>query len=89
MDKEGLRNHLEQLHAELQQAKPLDENEREMLKHLANDIREILESENDDSQQLGQLGKRLQDGLAQFEATHPKAALFMRQLIDQLSVLGI
>ena len=45
MDKQELREHLEQLHAELAQVKTLDSTEAEMLQHLAEDIREVLERE--------------------------------------------
>ena len=45
MDKQELREQLEQLHAELAQVKTLDSTEAEMLQHLAEDIREVLERE--------------------------------------------
>lgn len=89
MDKQQLREQLEQLHAELAQVETLDSAEAEMLKHLASDIREILEREENHPQHYSGLGERLKEATARLEASHPRATNVMRQVIDQLAYLGI
>ena len=92
MDKETLRAQLQELHAELQQVESLDVNERQMLERLARDVEEILRREEDrtqPSQHYSSLGEQLKEVVAQVEASHPRATLLMRQLIDQLAFLGI
>lgn len=89
MDKQKLREQLELLHAELAQVKSLDSAEAEMLRHLASDIRELLEREEDQTQHYNGLDDRLKDAVARLEASHPRATEAMRQVIDQLAFLGI
>ena len=89
MEKQKLRDQLEQLHAELAEVKTLDSAEAEMLQHLASDIRELLEREEDHAQHYGGLGERLKEAVARLEASHPQATDRMRQVIDQLAYLGI
>jgi septation ring formation regulator EzrA len=89
MDKQQIREQLEQLHVELQQGGSVDSQEREVLQSLASDIREILERAEDDTQTYGGLGERLKEAVAQLEASHPRTTLLMRQVIDQLAYLGI
>jgi hypothetical protein len=89
MDKQQLREQLEQLHAELAQVKTLDSSEAEMLQHLAEDIREVLEREENQPRHYTGLGDRLKEGVARLEASHPRATQAMRQAIDELAYLGI
>ena len=89
MDKLQLREQLERLHAELAQVKTLDSTEAEMLQHLGEDIREVLEREENQPRHYTGLGDRLKEGVARLEASHPRATEAMRQAIDQLSYLGI
>jgi chromosome segregation ATPase len=89
MDRQELRKQLEQLHAELAQVETPDSTEAAMLQHLASDIREILEREEDHAQHYSGLGERLKEAAARLEASHPRATEVMRQVIDQLAYLGI
>ena len=89
MDKQTLRGQLEELHAELQQVESLDANEREMLQNLARDVQEALRREDDSIQHYSSLGDRLREVIAQVEASHPRATMLMRQVIDELAYLGI
>ena len=89
MDKETLREQLQELHAELGQVESLDVNEREMLQNLAKDIQEVLRREDDRTEHYRSLGARLREVVAQVEASHPRATMLMRQVIDQLAYLGI
>ena len=61
MDKQTLREHLEELHAELQQVESLDVSEREMLENLARDVRDVLSREEDSHQHYSSLGDRLRE----------------------------
>lgn len=89
MNKEQLRAELEQLHAELQQTKTLDPQQREKLQTLANDIHEVLSRDEGEAQHDTGLGERLNDAVAQLEASHPRITLLLRQTIDSLAYLGI
>jgi hypothetical protein len=89
MDKEKLREQLQALHTELQQVETLDDNEREMLQGLARDVQEVLHGEADRNQHYGPLSERLRETVAQVEASHPRATMLMRQIIDQLAYMGI
>lgn len=87
MDKQTLRRQLEELHVELQQTETLDATEREMLQNLARDVQEVLSS--DRAPHYESLGERLRAAIAQVEASHPRATMLMRQVIDQLAYMGI
>lgn len=89
MDKQQLHEQLEQLHAALHQADFSDNNERDMLQKVGSDIQDILARQGDQTEHYQGLGKRLKDAVAQLEASHPEATLLMRQVIDQLSYMGI
>ena len=89
MDKQTLRQQLQQLHAELQHLESLDANERKMLQDLAKDVAELLRREDDRSQHYGSLSERLREAVAQVEASHPRATMLMRQVIDELAYMGI
>ena len=89
MERQPLREQLERLDAEIRRAQSLDEQEREALDRLAGDIREALAREGEHTQPYEGLGDRLKDAVAQLESSHPAATMLMRQLIDQLSFMGI
>jgi hypothetical protein len=89
MDKQPLRGQLEELDAELKRTESLDDGEREVLRRLEGDIREVLAREGDQPQKYEGLGERLREAVAQLEASHPTVTMRMRQVIDQLSFMGI
>ena len=89
MDKQTLRGQLEELDAELKRTASLDDSEREVLRRLERDIREILAREGDHPQEYEGLGERLRESVAQLEASHPAVTMRLRQVIDQLSFMGI
>jgi hypothetical protein len=89
MDKQQIRERLEQLQAELQQVGSVDSQERELLQSLERDIRGILDRAEEQPQTYGGLGAQLKDAVAQLEASHPRTTLLMRQVIDQLGYMGI
>jgi hypothetical protein len=89
MDRERLREQLEQLHAELQRVDAPDENEKMMLQRLASDIQTLLERGGAEPEHYRGLAGRLRESIAELEAAHPGTTLLMRQVIDQLSFMGI
>jgi len=90
MDKQQqLREQLEKLHAELQEVEFLNDDDRALLQNLARDVREVLNREDERAEHYRGLGERLNETVAQIEASHPRITLLMRQIIDQLSFMGI
>jgi len=89
MNIEQLREQLEHLHAELKQTDALDPQQRELLQTRANDIEQLLKHEEIEPHHYRGLSERLNEDLAQLEASHPQITLLMRRAIDALAYLGI
>jgi hypothetical protein len=89
MNNQELRDQLEHLHAELQQASALDQQQRETLEMRANDIEQLLKLEEIKPHHYRSLSERLSEDVAQLEASHPQVTLLMRRVIDSLAFLGI
>jgi hypothetical protein len=88
-DKERLRIHLEQLHAELQQVGEVGESDRQLLQALEREVRDILARADVDTQATSGLGKSWRETLAQLEASHPRITILLRNVIDELAYMGI
>jgi hypothetical protein len=89
MNNETLREQLEQLHRELSQTETVDERQRDLLKTLESDIQELLGREQNQPHHYRGLGERLNEAVAQLEASHPQITLLMRRAIDSLAYLGV
>jgi hypothetical protein len=89
MDKAKLHEELNRLHTDLQQIEVPDEDDREMLSRLGEDIRRILDDKEIDPEQYQGLDDRWKDAITRFEAAHPRVTLLMRQVLDQIAYLGI
>jgi hypothetical protein len=89
MDNETLREQLEQLHGELRQTETVDARQRELLKTLEGDIQELLGREQNQPHHYRGLRERLNQAVAQLEASHPQITLLMRRAIDSLAYLGV
>ena len=90
MDDGDLRKLLEQLHSEIEGAESLDKNEKELLRHLGADIRNLLDrSEKSQLQPDASLVERLEDTIDHFEVTHPTLSIVMSKVLETLSNLGI
>lgn len=83
MDNPELRATLEQLHAQLEQTQVVDEESRQLLQHLKNDIQAVLKEPNASAR--ASLRKRLDGALDHFEDTHSDLALTIKQLLDHLA----
>lgn len=89
MDKQNLHQELQRLHADLQQIESPDTADREILSRLEEDIRRILERKETNAEHYQNLTDRLRDAIAKLEAAHPTTTMLMRQVLDQISYLGI
>jgi hypothetical protein len=90
MDDAELRTLLEKLHAEIAQTDNVDDEGRELLRHLTKDIGELLaRSEGAAVQPSPARSQRLQDSIAHFEATHPALTALITELLETLSNAGI
>jgi nucleotide-binding universal stress UspA family protein len=89
MKTEELRSQLEKLHNELHQSQALDLQQRELLQTLADEIQALLKRDEIQRHHYMSLSERLNDAVAELEASHPDITLLMRQTIDSLAYLGI
>ena len=90
MDDSELRDTLEKLHQELEQTDNLDDESRQLLQHLMDDIRTALEREGPSpTEHYQSLGDQLTDGILRYEISHPTLATAMRHALDILSGAGI
>ncbi|HEU4769237.1 MAG TPA: DUF4404 family protein [Pyrinomonadaceae bacterium] len=89
MKTEELRSQLEKLHNELRQSHALDLQQRELLQTLADEIQALLKKDEIQRHHYTSLSQRLNDAVAELEASHPQITLWMRQTIDSLGYLGI
>lgn len=90
MDREQLRERLEQLRAELQQVASVDDKDRALLERLDADIHELLESgEDDHPRRYTGVGEGLREAVERFEASHPDLTMTMGQLAEMLARMGI
>ena len=89
MKNEELRTQLEKLHDQLHQADSLDLQQRELLQTLADEIQVLLKRDENQRHHYTSLSERLNDAVAELEASHPQITLLMRQAIDSLAYLGI
>ena len=88
---QDLRELLERLHSELEKTESIDENGKEILRHLDEDIHKRLEPSGrkrekhaDDS-----VLERLEEAIDHFEATHPTLTLTLSEMMTILSNAGI
>jgi len=89
MKNEELRSQLEKLHNELHQSPAIDSQQRELLRTVADEIQALLKRDDIQQHHYTSLSERLNDAVAELEASHPQITLLMRQTIDSLAYLGI
>ena len=85
-----LREHLEQLNAELQRTQPANDAQRQHLAALQAEVQALLNgpaelSAADDAS----VGARFSESLASFETTHPVLSSLIEQVLNTLSGAGI
>jgi cell division septum initiation protein DivIVA len=79
---------LEQLKQEIEGIQPDDEKGQELLRELAEDIRELLERA-ESKQPASPMMKRLEASIDHFEVTHPELTAALSSLFNILSNAGI
>jgi septal ring factor EnvC (AmiA/AmiB activator) len=89
MPKQEIRAALERLHAELEQAPPLDEDLRRMLVEVDADIHQALHQRQTESAQVHGLRDRVEALAADLAVQHPAAERFLRELVDALGRMGV
>lgn len=88
MPDQHLREMLEQLHAELQQAGSVDERSRELLRNVMADIDTLLGPSAAEAQPEP-LATRLREAVDEFEESHPALTEAVGRVVDALAKMGI
>jgi hypothetical protein len=91
MDDQELHKLLEQLHIEIEHIHSLDENERQLLRQLDTDIKDLLEKSESDPllQAHPNTLHGLEDSINYFELSHPTLTSQLTKLLSILSNSGI
>jgi molecular chaperone GrpE (heat shock protein) len=87
MDKNELRDSLDNFHKELEKSETLESGARKQLEHIETELRGMLEAEappHNDS-----IIENLEHAIRQFEVTHPDLTMTIGHLLDILSQEGI
>lgn len=77
---------LQQLHDELEKTESVDEDGREMLAHLNEDIRKFIDPTEEDDDTIFE---RIQDAIDRFEVEYPSITAALSQILNTLSNAGI
>ena len=88
MPDQHLREMLEQLHAELQQAGSVDERSRDLLRNVMADIHTLLGPSAAEAQPES-LATRLREAVDEFEESHPALTEAVGRVVDALAKMGI
>ena len=89
MADQNLRELLEKVHRELERIEVTDEAERERLRHLEADIRDLLARSEEERETDEPMLERFQDSIEHFETTHPQLTMMLSQMMTILSNAGI
>ncbi len=89
--KAELQARIARLHQDLSETESVDGDSRELLTELIDDIKPLLESEDDTDSPHSALSliDRLREATRRFEASHPTLAEGIGRVIDSLSNVGI
>ncbi len=90
MADQGLRELLEQLHAEIERTDTIDEKGQELLRHLGSDIRELLDrSEGKQIKLRPKTVQSLEDTIDYLEISHPALTTLLAKVLETLSSAGV
>jgi len=91
MDDQELRNLLDQVHNEIEHIDNLDEDGRQRLLHLENDINDLLKRSGNGPQLQAHPStvRSLEDSIEYFEVSHPTLTSQLSKLLSILSNAGI
>lgn len=89
MPRQEIRSALEKLHAELEQAPPLDEDLRRLLVEVDADIHHALHQTPPEQHRIQGLRDRVEALTTDLAIQHPAAERFLRELVDALARMGV
>jgi uncharacterized protein DUF4404 len=91
MDQSHLHKLLGELHQELLAARSVDPKSRDLLQHLASDIRAIVDTPPHQASpdRYQGLRGRLAKAMAEFEGSHPRLTTAMERVIDTLALSNL
>ena len=91
MSQPDLHELLAGLHDELLATRSVDRRTRDELRHLADDIRSVLDEASDPETAARDRGlrERLRSAVTAFEASHPRLARRIEGVIDTLAMLNL
>ena len=85
-----LREHLEELHSQLESTEAVDDRSRELLGEILGDIQTLLDRSGEAPVDEPEgLVDRLREATRNFEESHPTLAAAVGRVVDALSNLGI
>jgi len=87
MATDHLRALLESLHAELRRTEAVDDESRQLLRAVEDDIQTALERSGSDRHES--LAERLRETVGRFEGTHPALTETVTRVLDALVNMGI
>ena len=87
MDKNNLRDSLDNFHKELEKTTSIESGDRKRLEHLEAEMRGMLEA--DEIKHVDSMIEQLEHAIHQFEMTHPDLTMAIGHLLDILSQEGI
>ncbi len=90
---QDIRRTLIQLHDELERTQSLDENERAMMRHLMNDIQEMLRrsgpAESFEYKPNKSFLGRMEQSIDMLEVSHPTLTAMINKALETLNIAGI
>jgi len=91
MDQEHLHHLLEELHAQLRAATPVQGENRDLLQRLAGEIRSVLDRRPapTTAEPYRALRPRLQDAVRAFEASHPRLSQAIENVVETLALYNL
>lgn len=89
MTRQALRDTLVRLHAELEDAEPLDAALRADLERAIGEIREVIERERPAAGEVHPLSERLEELALRFEQSHPLLTQSIAGVVRALGAMGI
>lgn len=89
MANEELRTQLAQLHDELEHAKTIAPEERDVFGNLMSDMVKIAQGTEVPEERHVTLREKLEQKESEFEIDHPRLAGIIRQILDALNRMGI
>ena len=90
MSSNDLSNSLRNLQGKLKEAGEIDEESRNLLKNLLDDIHRIIDNDSDKTEaESKNLIERLKEAAEEFELSHPEVASSINTVINGLSNFGL